>query len=320
MSFSRCDDTSVCSHFLPQPWNARQRGPIVILVANAPVTFGVFEMTEGRGDLPDASEVLDAVSSGGYDGIDLGPPGYLGERGRLGEALRSRKLALAGGYVPLHLTEADALHADLIMLDGILDLLQEGGDSQTPPRPTLADAGALHRQARVDAGASLDASGWRMLIDGLGRAVARCRERGLAPVFHHHVGTWVQTPEEIDHLLEMSDVGLCLDSGHLLLAGGDPIEAVERWGMRIEQVHVKDARLEVLRSARSMEEVWAGGAFCPLGEGNVDVSGFVHAIANGGYSGWVVVEQDRVLRPGESVAAIAEEQASNRRVLQDLGW
>ena len=145
------------------------------------------------------------------------------------------------------------------------------------------------------------------MADGLGRAVARCRERGLTPVFHHHIGTWVQTPEEIDRLLAMSDVGLCLDSGHLLLAGGDPIEAVKRWGIRIEQVHVKDARLEVLRSAGSMEEVWGGGAFCPLGEGNVDVSGFVHAISNGGYSGWVVVEQDRVLTPNDSVAAIAEE-------------
>ena len=292
----------------------------MISVANAPVTFGIFEMTQGRGDLPDASVILDAVSSGGYDGIDLGPPGYLGERGRLGEALRSRKLALAGGYAPLHLTEADALRDDLVMLDRILDLLLEGGDSQIPPRPTLADAGAPHRQARVHAGASLDANGWRTLTDGLGRAVGRCRERGLAPVFHHHVGTWVQTPTEIDHLLEMSDVGLCLDSGHLLLAGGDPIEAVERWGTRVEQVHVKDARLEVLRSARSMEEVWADGAFCPLGKGDVDVAGFVHAVTQGGYSGWVVVEQDRVLAPGESVAAIAKEQASNRRVLHSLGW
>jgi len=292
----------------------------MILVANAPVTFGVFEMTEGREDLPDAGDVLDAVSSGGYDGIDLGPPGYLGGPGGLRAALRSRKLALAGGYAPLHLTEADALHDDMAMLDGILDLLQKGGDSRLPPRPTLADAGAPHRKSRVDAGASLDESGWRMLIDGLERAVARCRERGLAPVFHHHIGTWVQTPAEIDLLLETSDVGLCLDSGHLLLAGGNPIEAVGRWGERIEQVHVKDARLEVLRSAKSMEEVWAGGAFCPLGEGDVDVAGFVDRVGGSGYSGWVVVEQDRMLAPGDSVPAIAKEQASNRRVLRDLGW
>ncbi|MGH2821278.1 MAG: sugar phosphate isomerase/epimerase family protein, partial [Actinomycetota bacterium] len=257
-------------------------------VAGATVSFGVFELAAHEAVLPRSEEVLDGLAAGRFDGIDLGPPGYLGGPKALSRNLDDRGLALAGGYIPLRLTEERSLPDDLRLLEEILDLLEAGAGTKLPPRPTLADAGAAHRSRSTEAGASLDDAGWETLLRNLDVASARCRVRGLEPSFHHHIGTWIQTPPEIERLLGSTDIDLCLDSGHLLLAGGDPVTAVGEWGDRITHLHVKDARLDVLQRAATMKEVWSRGAFCPLGSGDVDVAGFVGALQERGYQGWVV--------------------------------
>ncbi|MBM0239862.1 Gfo/Idh/MocA family oxidoreductase [Micromonospora sp. ATA32] len=98
-------------------------------------------------------------------------------------------------------------------------------------------------------------------------AVNRCRDVGLEPVFHHHLGTDVETEAETERLLELTDVAVCLDTGHLTLAGGDPVEAVRRWAGRIGQVHLKDADLAAHHRIRAagggLTEVVAGGRLLP---------------------------------------------------------
>jgi inosose dehydratase len=149
------------------------------------------------------------------------------------------------------------------------------------------------------------------------RAVERARSRGLEPVFHHHMGTRVQTPAEIERLLGGSDVALLLDTGHLTAAGGDPISALRDWRERMRHVHLKDVRLDVLRAADSWEEAWRGGAFCELGAGDVDLDAFLSDLEGGGYDGWLVVEQDWVPGPDDDPAPQIEAQARNRRWLAD---
>ncbi len=229
-----------------------------IRVANAPVSFGAYELAASRlRGVPSGDRVLDAVAAAGYDGIELGPPGYLGDRGTLRDRLAARGLALAGGYVPIRFGEGGD---ELAPLEETLGLLDAAGGAQ---RAVLADDG--ERDGRpVD---------WAGLAAGVERAAERARERGHLPVFHHHMGTRVETRAEIERLLELVDVPLVLDSGHLLAAGADPVECLRDWRGRIEHVHVKDVDLGLLRSAASWPEAWRGGVFCELGTGDVDLTG-----------------------------------------------
>jgi inosose dehydratase len=263
----------------------------VIRLANAPVSYGAFELTVGvLPNVPGPDEVLDAIAAAGYEGTELGPRGYLGSGGELRDRLERRGLALAGAFVELRFGDEDFQE-----LEATLELLQ-GFDA----RPVLCDKGP--RNGDVE-------------LDGIARAVDRARGRGFAPVFHHHMGTRVQSRAEIERLLEGTDVGLLLDTGHLAAGGGDPTRALRDWRERIEHLHVKDVRLDVLRSAPDWDAAWRGGVFCELGAGGVDLEAFFSELR--GYSGWIVVEQDWVPAPEESVAGQAAAQVRNRRWLTD---
>ena len=262
---------------------AGARSPI--FVANAPVSFGAFELTVGIDpDVPDGFGVLDEVASAGYAGIDLGPVGYLGEGRELGERLAARNLGLAGAYLELPYADHAALEDAMPALDDLLDTFEAVRPYRRgpAPRPTLADAGSEARRNRPGQGAGdrtlgLDEDGWRRFAVGLKRAVARCRDRGYEPTFHHETGTYVEAPWEIERVLELSDIGLCLDTGHLLLAGGDPVKALSDWGSRINQVHLKDARRSVMEAIAAegapTSAIWTREVFPPIGGGDLDVDG-----------------------------------------------
>lgn len=301
-----------------------------IRVANAPVSFGVFELSSGAAGLPGPDEVAQAVADAGYDAIDLGPPGFLGRGKVLRHRLARRQLELAGGWVELRLTDDDAFRQDLDYLEACLDLFMAGRaeDRAWWPKPTLADAGSPLRKAHPGGGQDrpemgLDDEGWKRLAQHVTEAAGHCRDRGLEPTFHHHAGTYVEEPHEIDRLLELTDVGLCLDSGHLLLGGGDPVQDYSRWGERINHLHVKDARLAVLDKVvdegLGMEAVWDQGAFCELGQGDAGVDELLSAVKASDYHGWLVVEQDRFPSPDDSFAEIAGAQARNRERLRRYG-
>jgi inosose dehydratase len=302
----------------------------VIEVANAPVSFGVFELTEAAGDLPDPDDVAGAVAAAGYDGIDLGPLGYLG-RGATAGRLRRHGLSLAGGWVTLRLLDPKGFEQDLSSLDEALDVFAAAAEihPENPPKPTLADAGAQQRRDNPGRGADmpeigLDDDGWTTLCSNVARAADACRARGLEPTFHHHACTYVEAPHEIERLLEKTDIGLCLDSGHLVLGGGQPAEALEKWGDRINHIHVKDCRVEVLRrvveAGEGMEAVWRRRAFCELGAGDADVEAFLAGVGTLDFEGWIVVEQDTMPSADESFEDIAAAQARNRKFLLARGF
>jgi len=297
-------------------------------LANAPVSYGAFEITVGIDpNVPDPVALLDAVASAGYAGVDLGPVGYLGTGAVLAGRLSERGLGLAGGYLELPFSQPAEFEPALAELDALLDLFDGAGSEARPPRPTLADAGsparaALPGRAALDPSVGLDDAGWARLAGGLAVAVARCRERGYEPTFHHHTATYVEAQWEIERLLEVSDVGLCLDTGHLLLGRGDPVTAIRAWGGRINQVHLKDARMdrleEIVAEGAPVREIWARRAFCPLGEGDIDIPGVLGTLAEIGYGGWLVVEQD-VLPDAADPLRPAEEQRRNREYLRARG-
>jgi inosose dehydratase len=298
-----------------------------VKVANAPLSYGAFEMTVGSAfPVPDPEQVLAAIGDAGYAGTDLGPPGYLGEGAALADRLRSNELELVGGFVPIGFSERPRWEEGMAGLRHTLDLFAAAGAAGA--RPVLCDAGGPDRIANPgrggeDASLRLDDARWATLVEGVERAADAARERGFEPAFHHHTSSYVEGVPEIERFLEDTDIELLLDSGHIAVAGGDAAQALADWGDRIGLVHVKDVRLGVLEGVKTERAdsltAWRRGLFCALGDGDVDLDGFFAALAE--YEGWVVVEQDRVLESDASFADASAEQTRNRDFLREhAGW
>jgi inosose dehydratase len=297
-----------------------------ITVANAPVSYGAFEVTVGIDpNAPSDLHVLDEVARAGYAGIDLGPVGYLGRGQDLRERLASRGLGLAGAYIELPYADAPALREMLPVLDELLDALDEAGQANgTPPaRPTLADAGSETTRARPGRENGMDAAWWGRFGASLAEVVRRCRDRGHEPTFHFETGTHVASPAEIERLLDVSDIGLCMDTGHFLINGGDPVRAIRAWASRINHVHLKDATRSVMagivRDEAPATAIWDRGAFPALGRGDLDADGVIGALRDIGYTGWLVVEQDTLPRTKAEFDRAAADQRANREYLAQRG-
>ena len=302
-----------------------------ITVANAPVSYGAFELTVGiNPSTPDGLHVLDEVAAAGYAGIDLGPVGYLGSGPELADRLASRGLGLAGAYLELPYADADALERVLPDLDAMLDTFDAvaGRLLGPPPHPTIADAGAPQRRTRpgrahADRSMGLDDDGWRRFAAGLSRVLARCRDRGYEPTFHNETGTFVEAPWEVERVLDLTDAQFCLDTGHFVVGGGDPVAAMRDFGSRVNQVHLKDASRDVVAAIVAdgdpVEAVWSREAFPRLGAGDVDIDAFLAVLSDIGWSGWLVVEQDTLPTTSERFAGAAEDQRANRAFLSARG-
>jgi inosose dehydratase len=289
-------------------------------LASAPVSWGVWERTTGRDDRVPADLLLRTVAELGFTGIELGPPGYLAAAD-----LGACGLELVGGFAPLHLDDEDAFTADVAeWLDPIALALTETGrrgpvvlaDAGTAER--LAGAGRPAEQART----ALEGDRLARALERVSQAAERCRARGVDAVFHHHTGTYVETPDEIAALMAGTDVPLCFDTGHAAVGGGDPLELVRTHAKRIEHLHVKDVDPVLLARVRSgdlpLEQAWGDGIFCPLGDGMVDLRAVLTLPELQDFEGWIVLEQDRVaVHPDELLAVRSVEQA-NLRYVQGL--
>ena len=294
-------------------------------MANAPCSYGAFEITVGvLPDVPEAESVLSAIASAGYEGTELGPPGYLGDRLTLRKHLDEHELALVGGYIPIRFSEPEHWTEDLAAMDATLDLFAAAGGTEA--KPVLADGGSAERirfpgRAAADRSIGLDEAGWTRFAEGVAQACELARRRGFEPTFHHHTATFVEAPWEIERVLELTDVGLLLDTGHLRLGGGDPTTGLRDWGSRINHIHIKDVHDEILAGViadrADMPEAWRRGVFCELGTGDVDLDSFFAELSRSDYSGWLVVEQDMVPQSPRDAADAEASQVRNRAWLAE---
>ncbi|MEU6076306.1 sugar phosphate isomerase/epimerase [Micromonospora sp. NPDC047074] len=294
-------------------------------VAGAPVNYGIYQAA-GAPVGPD--ELLADLARDGYAGIDFGPVGYLGTGAALTRRLADAGLGLAGGWVDLRFADPAGFAEDLAPLDAALEVFAAVpvDDPRFAPRPTLACPANPARMARPGVPPSpelaLPAAAWPAFAARVQQAADRCREHGLEPVFHYHLGTDVETEAEADRLLELTDISVCLDTGHLLLAGGDPVAAVRRWAGRIGQVHLKDADLAVHHRVRAagggLTDVVAAGGFCPLGAGDVDLPGVLAGLDAAGYTGWLLIEQDAPATDRDLDRIRADQSANHRWLAEAL--
>jgi inosose dehydratase len=182
-------------------------------------------------------------------------------------------------------------------------------DDQSPERNAFS--GRAHDKACP----ALSPSQWKHVGKIVADAEKVANEFGLDLVFHPHVATYVETPEECEKLFDAAshtNLGLCLDTGHCVYGEGDSIKEAEKYKNKLRFVHIKDCDARVLEEARrdhwTFEEAIEHKVFTIIGKGAIDFPAFFQTLLKNGYSGWSVVEQDvkfgdPTIRPAESVAA-----------------
>jgi inosose dehydratase len=269
-----------------------------IRMATAPVSWGVLEV-ESWARKQTHAQVLDEMVQAGYTGTELGPYGFLPtDPDELRRELGKRGLTLLGAFVPLPLGRTEAHPRGMQDALAAARLLAANG----APYLVLADEMNPRRMAIAGSAGPEDSfseAQWesaRKLIACIARAA---RELGVRSVFHHHAGTFVETPAEVARLLELTDpqlLGVCLDTGHYFYGGGDPVEFARAHPKRIWHLHLKDIRAGVLEKVRSEKipylDAIRAGVFSELGQGNVDLAGVIRELEMAGFDGWAVFEQD----------------------------
>lgn len=265
----------------------------------------------------DPPTVLDEIARTGYEGTQEGRGFPRGAA--LREMLAARDLRLAEVYVSIPCSSdgppRDAIDA---ARDRLAILHEGGGEVLVVALDGSPERSAWSARANDPRTPRLTDDGWRRLIKLVERLASDTRDLGHGFAWHQHTATYVETPAELDRLLDSTaaagTVGVCLDVGHYTVAGGDPVDAIRRYGARIGHVHLKDVDPAVLHRLRAGEIADFGAAvrdriFTELGAGVIDLPAILVQLAVLDYAGWLMVEQDSAWGPPSESAAIG------RRVL-----
>ncbi len=275
-------------------------------LAGAPISWGVCEVP-GWGHQVGADDVLAQMREVGITATEFGPDGFLpNDPAAKATRLADAGLRAVGGFVPVLLH--DPGHDPVPEVDAALDGFVAAGAG------TLVLAAATGAQG-YDERPVLDERGWTTLLTNLDRLGELAAGRGVLATLHPHVGTMVEQRSEVERVLSGSGIALCLDTGHLLIGGTDPVELVRSHGDRIAHTHLKDVDAAWAARVQSGEatytEAVAGGMYRPLGRGDVDIAEIVRLLEGRGYTGWYVMEQDTILAgPPEQPGPPADVRAS----------
>lgn len=260
-----------------------------------PLTWTNDDMPELGGETP-LETCLAEAKQAGYDGVELGNK-FPRNADALRPVLARHGLALVSGWYSGKLLERSPAE-EIAAVESHLSLLSAMGCTTM----VFAEvSGCVHgdRGRPLSRRPRLGDKEWRRLAAGLTEIARHLRRRGVHLAYHHHMGTVIETAEEIDRLMAMTgpEVGLLLDTGHLTYAGGDPVAAARRHGPRIVHVHCKDVRPDILGDATrndwSFLDAVLAGVFTVPGDGCVDYPRVFESLAAADYRGWLVVEAEQ---------------------------
>jgi inosose dehydratase len=293
---------------------------MAIEVANGPVSWGV-----DRPDMPGAppwEEVFDEISEAGYRLCELGPLGYLPDDNRqVRVELDARGLGVAGSYI------FEALH-DRDRHDEIADVTRTtcariaalGGRYLVVIDVVSDERGAT--AGRSAAARRLKGSDYEALLTGVRMATAIAVEHGLTPVLHPHSGSYIEFEDEIEQVLaDTADDGLqlCIDTGHFIYAGVEPVQFLAGHRDRTPYLHFKDinpvVHQKVLSDGIGFFDAISLGVFVPVGQGMVDFGALAAELANG-FDGPGTIEQDRDFR---STTTALEDAKAGLDFLRGIG-
>ena len=276
-------------------------------LAAAPISWGVSEVP-GWGVQLDPDQVLSEIVDAGLTATELGPRGFLpADPAAIRARLAAHGLALVGGFVPAVLHRETDRAGELARVEESAALLADAGAS-------VLVLAAPTGMRGYEAPYRPDAAEWEILRGGISEAQGIGARRGLVVAFHPHYGTVVEREADVRLLLETTDVALCLDTGHLLAAGADPLAVARAAGARIAHVHLKDVDAALAARVRARElgyrQAVGAGLYRPLGEGDLNLGELLEILRAQGYEGWHVLEQDLVLEagddPGRALANVRE--------------
>ena len=284
--------------------------------ASAPDSWGVLDYP-GPSWNQSYEKMLDEMVAAGYTGTELGPYGFFPtDPAVLKPQLEKRKLKLLGSFVPVLLSDPASAELAVAQIRKVGDLLA----TLKAPFLVLADAQSDERnrisgRVPTDGSAALSSAQWKNVVKVVEEAARVASEFGLDLVFHPHVATYVETPQECERFFDATShtgIGLCLDTGHCVFGGGDAIAEADKFRSVLRFVHIKDVDAKVLEESRrkklTFEEAIEDKVFTIIGKGSIDFPAFFRLLVKNNYSGWLVVEQDvkfgaTVIPPAQSIAA-----------------
>ena len=270
-----------------------------VKIAGAPISWGVCEVP-GWGHQMTPDRVLTEMAELGLGATEFGPLGFLPvEPADRAAALAKHGMEAVGGFFPIILYKDD-----FDPLPAVLTELESYSASGAKTLVLSADTGLDGYDTKRP---ELDAAGWATMFKNLERIKNAAAALGVTAVLHPHVGTMVETEADVLQILNGSTIKFCLDTGHMIIGGTDPVAFVAKHADRVAHSHLKDVNLEVASRVQSGEITYyegiLEGMYVPLGTGDVDVRSIVRGLLSAGYDGWFVLEQDNVINEEPAVGA-----------------
>ena len=294
-------------------------GTLKINIAGAPISWGVCEVPNW-GHQMEPSRVLREMSEVGLGATEFGPDGFLPMQPELkASILKEHNMIAVGGFVPVVLHRAD--HDPVPAVKKELESYKAAGAKVLV---LAANSGIDGYDAKLPV---LTDDDWQILFNNLNRLQQIAAEVGVKAVLHPHVGTMIETQDHVMRVVAGSTIPFCLDTGHMIIGGTDPVAFAQNHAGRVAHSHLKDVDLSWAKKVQNNElsyyDAVVQGMYRPLGQGDVDIRAIVRSLIKSGYTGWFVLEQDNVItaEPGVNQGPMADAKASVeflRRVIAEL--
>jgi len=283
-------------------------GTLKINIAGAPISWGVCEVPNW-GHQMEPSRVLREMSELGLGATEFGPDGFLPMQPELkASILKEHNMTAVGGFVPVILHRAD--HDPVPAVKKELESYKAAGAKVLV---LAANSGIDGYDAKLPVLSDAD---WQILFNNLNRLQQVAAEVGVKAVLHPHVGTMIETQDHVMRVVAGSTIPFCLDTGHMIIGGTDPVAFAQNHAERVAHSHLKDVDLSWAKKVQSNElsyyDAVVQGMYRPLGQGDVDIRTIVRSLIKSGYTGWFVLEQDNVItaEPEVNQGPVADAKAS----------
>jgi inosose dehydratase len=268
---------------------------MTVRLGTNPIAWSNDDMPELGGDTP-LETCLQEAAQAGFVGIEKGGK-FPNDLREMRDVLGRYELELVSGWYGAELRFRD-VEAEIKAMQPHLDLLKGCGCKVMVFAETSGTVQGRRDVPVADRPVMSEAE-WPVFLERIGKLGDWMAGQGVRIAFHHHMGTVIEKAHEVDRLMEGTpkSVGLLFDTGHLTFAGDDPAAVARKWARRINHVHAKDVRPDVLR--RAHEERWSflnsvlNGVYTVPGDGSVDFAAALQPVADAGYSGWLICEAEQ---------------------------
>lgn len=291
---------------------------MAIRLGTNPIGWSNDDLRELGGETP-LETCLREAKQAGFEGIELGHK-FPRTPDALRTVLGAAGLDLVSGWYSASLRTRDA-KSEFQAMQAHLDLLKALGSRVLIIAET---SNAVHgeRGAPLSRRPIMQPGDWSQFCARYDELARMTQDHGLALVYHHHMGTVVQTGDEVARLMDGTrSLRLLLDTGHATFAGVDPVALARQWRARVDHVHCKDVREKVMRSAQDRDlsflDAVIEGIFTVPGDGMVDFPAVLQALP--GYDGWLVVEAEQDPEKANPLHYATLGRANLRRFAADAG-